>query len=145
MSNIHMSDGQDIPPEPRKLQPGDRVQLKGGEGPKMTVNTTGVSSVQCVYWNKDNTGFVEGEFHRDALAYFAEPVPGDETVKPPKFCRVGAFGYMELKARTVSNETLKAAIKNGRQLIFRKSPDYATLRACFDVIADEVSAHVAPD
>jgi uncharacterized protein YodC (DUF2158 family) len=127
-----MSINQDIQPERRSLKPGDRVQLKGGEGPKMTVNSArNKGEVECTYWNKETSIFDGVILHEDALVYFADPVPGDEP------------GNLELKPRTVGNETLKTAIRNGRHLIFGRSQDYATLRACFDVIADEVAAHVS--
>lgn len=114
-------------PEPRKLAPGDIVQLKGGHGPKMVVNMkVNPFNVRCAWWSKEHDDFGEKDFHPDSLAIFDEPVPG---------------ATASTHAITASSETLRTAMRNGRLLIRTQSMDYGTLSACFDALSMEVTAH----
>jgi len=132
-----------LPPDFHVLAAGDTVALKGmRHAPKMTVTNIG-DLVQCAFWNRDNSCFEWANFAEGALSYFAPETPSDAKSESAPIVQVGTPGNMELRPLTVSKETLATAIKNGRQMIFGKTKDFDTLRACFDVIADEVSAHVA--
>lgn len=67
-----MSDKQAEQPEPRKIVAGDRVKMKGGEGPQMTVNRRHeASDIVCVWWSKDSSVFESQSFHADALEVVA--------------------------------------------------------------------------
>ncbi|MFM0165731.1 hypothetical protein PQR39_35545 [Paraburkholderia sediminicola] len=119
-----------IPPETRKFVLGDRVQLKGGEGPKMLVNkvlTDGL--LQCVRWCKESSKFRYTAIHRDALAYH-----GDDTPLPPGAGRKAPI--------TVTRTTLETAIRNGRHLLSTSSRSNDTIMACFNVVASELIQHV---
>jgi uncharacterized protein YodC (DUF2158 family) len=130
-----MSVNQDIPPEPRKVAPGDIVQVKGSIGPKMTVvggDPDRSTHVECVYWDTSRAEcnrFESVYVHRDSLAYFGEPVPtpNAELSREPR-------GTVSVHAKTV-----RTAIRNGRMLIERRA-DWATVHQCFEVLAEEVIA-----
>jgi uncharacterized protein YodC (DUF2158 family) len=104
-----MSVNQDTPPEPRKLQPGDQVQVKGGMGPKMIVNEVRCKSdIGCKFWDAGKMEFVEEFFHSDVLAYFGDPVgspPGYVTVKPDLQFGGGQHGGLPAGAIGIVNST----------------------------------------
>ena len=132
-----------LPPDHHVITVGDTVGVKGlAHAPKMTVTNIG-EYVQCAFWCRENGRFEWANFNEGALNYFAPKTPSDAKSESAPIVRVGTSGNMELRPITVSKETLATAIKNGRQMIFGKTKDFDTLRACFDVIADEVSAHVS--
>lgn len=129
--------GMTTAPEVRKLQPGDRVKLKGGQGPEMVVNQRGMGKlVSCAFWNDGHLCFAETEFHEDALAYFGDGLPPSAA---------GNVAPLTTVPKTVSPAVLKVAIRNGRSLMGAKYPDRDTLSACFEVLVAEVAAHVSID
>jgi uncharacterized protein YodC (DUF2158 family) len=123
-----MSVNQDTPPETRKLVLGDQVQLKGGQGPKMTVVSAMVQhEIICSYWKNDNSGFDAVTVPADALAYFGDGLP-------PSVSRTAPI--------TQSHATIEAAIRNGRRMLSSYSQSYGFMLECFNVIATELIQHV---
>ena len=117
-------------PEPRKIAPGDKVQVKGGMGPKMIVNERhSEAEIVCVYFDEGVQRFVDKAFHSDALAYFDLPTPGNS--EPVQSTR----------PLTTTAQVLRTAIRNGRMLIGTQTSDFNTLAQCFEALAGEVQAH----
>jgi len=115
-------------PEPRKIAPGDKVQVKGGMGPKMIVNERhSEAEIVCVYFDEGVQRFVDKAFHSDALAYFDSPTPAGRNAPV-------AYGRSLLE-RQIGNALVVLDRAQG-------NPDVDAVRACITMLNDELAQHV---